>query len=48
MPATTSDQQKFMAMCVKARDRMRDPSKCPPMKVAKEFSHKPKSGYKGK
>ena len=43
MPATSARQQRFMGMCA------HNPKKgCPPMKVAKEFSHKPKGGYKRK
>lgn len=40
MPAKTAKQQRYMAMCAHS------PKKgCPPKKVAKEFSHKPKNGY---
>lgn len=43
MPAKTKKQQRFMAMC--AHSPAHAKGKCPSMKVAKEFSHKPKGGY---
>ena len=43
MPAKTAKQQRYMAMCA------HNPKKgCPSKEVAKEFSHKPKGGYKKK
>ena len=43
MPAKTAKQQRYMGMCA------HNPKPgCPPMDVAKEFSHKPKGGYRGK
>lgn len=45
MPAKSAKQQRFMGKC--AHDK-NPPKNCPPKKVAREFSHKPKGGYKGK
>lgn len=44
MPAYTPKQQKFMAMCKHNPGKAR--GKCPPKKVAEEFSHKPAGGYR--
>ncbi len=44
-PAVSSNQQKFMAIC--AHEPGKAKGKCPPKKVAEEFSHKPAGGYKG-
>lgn len=46
MPAVTKKQQKFMGICAHNPGKAR--GKCPPQKVAEEFSHKPKGGYKSK
>lgn len=46
MPAVSSKQQKFMAMC--KHNPKHAYGKCPSMKVASEFSHKPKGGYRKK
>ena len=43
MPAYTKKQQKFMAICSHSPGKAR--GKCPPKKVAEEFSHKPAGGY---
>lgn len=40
MPAVSKRQQRFMAMCAHTPGKAH--GKCPPKKVAKEFSHKPK------
>jgi hypothetical protein len=40
MPAVSRKQQKFMAMCKHNPGKVR--GKCPPAKVAEEFSHRPK------
>lgn len=37
MPAKTHKQQRFMAMCLHNPSKAK--GKCPPKKVAKEFSH---------
>jgi len=39
MPAKSSKQQKFMAICAHQPGKAR--GKCPPHKVAEEFSHAP-------
>jgi hypothetical protein len=44
MPAKSARQQKFMAICSHTPGKSK--GKCPPQKVAEEFSHKPKGGYK--
>ena len=44
MPAKSAKQQRFMAMCSHPGADVN--GKCPSMKVAKEFSHKPAGGYK--
>lgn len=44
MPAYTKKQQQFMAICAHTPGKAR--GKCPPQKVAEEFSHKPKGGYR--
>lgn len=44
MPAESKKQQQFMAMCLHSPSKVK--GKCPPQKVAKEFSKKPKEGYK--
>lgn len=41
MPAVSKKQQKFMAIC--AHNPSKAKGKCPPKKVAREFSHKPNS-----
>lgn len=43
MPAKSAKQQRYMAMC--AHNPGEAKGKCPPQKVAKEFSHKPAGGY---
>jgi len=43
-PAKSSRQQHFMALC--SHNRSKSKGKCPPKKVAEEFSHKPKGGYR--
>ena len=43
MPAKSAKQQKFMAMC--SHNPGKAQGKCPPKKVAEEFSHKPSGGY---
>lgn len=43
MPAKSSKQQKFMAICAHSPGKAK--GKCPPAKVAREFSHKPPGGY---
>lgn len=43
MPAKTPDMQRFMALC--AHNPSKAQGKCPPHKVAEEFSHKPEGGY---
>lgn len=45
MPAKSPKQQKFMAMCAHGGKAK---GKCPPKKVAEEFSHKPSGGYSTK
>ena len=44
MPAKSKKQQRFMAMCAHSGSDVN--GKCPSKKVAREFSHKPKGGYK--
>ena len=44
MPATTKKQQRWAAMC--AHNPGAAKGSCPSKKVAEEFSHKPKGGYK--
>lgn len=44
MPATSKRQQRFMAICAHNPGKAR--GKCPSKKVAKEFSHKPKGGFR--
>lgn len=44
MPAKSAKQQRFMAMCARAPKKAK--GKCPSKKVAEEFSHKPKGGYR--
>jgi hypothetical protein len=44
MPAKSEKQQRFMAMC--AHDSSKAKGECPSKEVAREFSHKPKGGYK--
>jgi hypothetical protein len=46
MPAVSKKQQRFMAMCAHSKGSAK--GKCPPKKVAEEFSHKPKGGYRKK
>ncbi len=46
MPAVSKKQQIKMAIC--AHHPENAIGKCPPKKVAEEFSHKPKGGYKDK
>lgn len=46
MPAVSPKQQRFMGACAHNPEKME--GKCPPKKVAREFSHKPKGGYKKK
>lgn len=43
MPAKTAKQQRYMGMCAHSKHA---PENCPSKKVAREFSHKPKGGYK--
>jgi hypothetical protein len=45
-PAVSESQRRYMAMCAHAKGQAK--GKCPPHKVAQEFSHKPKGGYKRK
>ncbi len=40
MPAKSEKQRRFMAMCAHSPGKAR--GKCPPRKVAREFSHAPK------
>ena len=46
MPAVSSKQQKFMAICSHSPGAAK--GSCPSHKVAEEFSHKPAGGYKPK
>jgi len=46
MPAKSAKQQRFMAMCSTAKGRKKAGKACPSRKVAKEFAHKPKRGYR--
>jgi hypothetical protein len=46
MPAKTKRMQRFMGMCAHSPGKAK--GKCPPMKVAREFSHKPTGGYRKK
>lgn len=46
MPAKTRKMQHFMAGCAHSPSHMK--GKCPDPAVAREFSHKPKGGYKKK
>ena len=46
MPAKTKKQQRFMGMCSTPKGRAKARGKCPSVKVAREFAHKPKGGYK--
>ena len=46
MPAKSAKQQRYMGMC--ANNPGKAKGKCPPKKVAKEFSHKPKGVYSKK
>ena len=39
MPSTTKKQARFMRMCSSPKGRAAARGKCPPVKVAKEFSH---------
>lgn len=41
MPAKSARQQRFMAMCSHSPSKAK--GKCPPKKVAQEFSHSPAS-----
>ena len=43
MPAKSSKQQRYMGMCAHKKPR---PEGCPSRKVARDFSRKPKSGYR--
>ena len=43
MPAKSKKQQQFMAICAHTPGKAQ--GKCPPKRVAQEFSHKPKGGY---
>jgi hypothetical protein len=43
MPAVSSKQQQFMAICAHSPGAAR--GKCPSHAVAEEFSHKPAGGY---
>lgn len=45
MPAKSAKQQRFMGMCAHSD---KGGEKCPPKKVAEEFSHKPAGGYTSK
>lgn len=45
MPAKTKKQQRFMGMCAHSPKHL---DKCPSKTVAREFSFKPKGGYKSK
>ena len=44
MPAKSKKQQQFMAICAHSPSHAK--GKCPSKSVAKEFSHKPKGGYR--
>jgi hypothetical protein len=44
MPAKSKKQQRFMAMCAHAPSHAS--GTCPSKSVAREFSVKPKGGYK--
>jgi hypothetical protein len=46
MPAKSEKQRRFMAMCSHSPGKAR--GKCPPKKVAHEFSMKPAGGYRKK
>jgi len=43
MPAKTEKMRRYMAMCAHSPSKAK--GKCPPKKVAREFSHKPPGGY---
>jgi hypothetical protein len=45
MPSKSSKQHRFMAMCSTSQGRKKAQSKCPPMKVAKEFRHADKGKH---
>jgi len=40
MPAKTAKQQRFMGACANPKTRKKMKKKCPPAKVAKEFSRR--------
>jgi hypothetical protein len=44
MPAKSKAQQRFMGMCAHSPSHAK--GKCPSKSVAREFSFKPKGGYK--
>lgn len=44
MPAVTPKMQRFMGICANHPEKAK--GKCPPKKVAREFSQKPKGGYR--
>lgn len=46
MPAVSARQQKFMAICSHHPSAAK--GKCPPKKVAQEFSHNPPKRHKPK
>lgn len=46
MPAVSKRQQQFMAICAHSPGKSK--GKCPPKKMAQEFSHKPAEGYRDK
>jgi hypothetical protein len=43
MPAKSKKQQRYMGMCAHMDN---PPASCPSKKVAREFSFKPKGGYR--
>lgn len=46
MPAKTKKQQQFMAICAHTPSKAK--GKCPPKKVAREFSRSRKSGARSR
>jgi hypothetical protein len=46
MPAKSTLQQHWMGMCYGIAKKGGHKKGCPGEKVAKEFAHKPKGGYK--
>jgi hypothetical protein len=46
MPAKSPKQQRYMGMVAHNPSKVRNKKDMPSKKVAREFSHKPKGGYR--